>query len=209
MAVNLNVIHDPLNIIICGVGGQGNILASELLGSALVSKGWNTTVGETYGASQRGGSVMSHVRISKSKHWGVLIPQGEAHIITGFEPIETLRIARQYANSNTVLLLDPRPNYPLGVLMGESSYPDIEDIVKELQMLCAEVHIVDATEVASACGNSQAANIAMMGVLTSLPQLPLGLEDYETVLSWRFKGSVLNLNRTVLQAGYEILNAAL
>ena len=88
------LIKDPLNIVICGVGGQGNILASELLGSALVDKGYFVSVGETYGASQRGGSVMSHVRVSLTTEYGVLIPRGQADIIVGFEPIETLRVAR-------------------------------------------------------------------------------------------------------------------
>jgi indolepyruvate ferredoxin oxidoreductase beta subunit len=66
----LTLPKEPLNIVICGVGGQGNILASELLASALVEKGYFTTVGETYGASQRGGSVMSHVRVSTAKQYG-------------------------------------------------------------------------------------------------------------------------------------------
>ena len=118
------LIKDPLNIIICGVGGQGNILASELLAAALVEKGFNTTVGETYGVSQRGGSVMSHVRVSSLHQYGVLIPRGEADIIIGFEPIETLRVAREYGNKSTRIIFDTRPNYPLGVLVGEALYPD-------------------------------------------------------------------------------------
>lgn len=73
--MTMQLSKDPLNVIICGVGGQGNILASELLASALVEKGYFTTVGETYGASQRGGSVMSHVRISARKQYSALIPR--------------------------------------------------------------------------------------------------------------------------------------
>lgn len=201
------LVKDPLNIIICGVGGQGNILATELLGSALVDKGFLTTVGETYGASQRGGAVMSHVRISLNDELGVLIPQGEADIIIGFEPIETLRVAREYANKGTWVLFDPRPNYPLGVLIGEADYPPIEDIEKELKLLCGKVQIIEATDLAVKAGNSQAANILLMGALTAIPHVPIEINDYDQVLAMRFKDKVLELNQKVFQTGYEQVKA--
>lgn len=197
-----HLIKDPLNIIICGVGGQGNILASELLASALVEKGYFTTVGETYGASQRGGSVMSHVRISSAQQYGALIPRGEADIVIGFEPIETLRVAREYANRQTKIILDPRPNYPLGVLIGEAVYPELEAIVKELEYLCGSVQVLEATRLAQEEGNAQAANILLMGALTAMPEMPLHAQDYVQVLTQRFQGSVYELNQRVFDLGY-------
>lgn len=197
------LIKDPLNIVICGVGGQGNILASELLGSALVDKGYFVSVGETYGASQRGGSVMSHVRVSLTTEYGVLIPRGQADIIVGFEPIETLRVAREFGNKNTWVIFDSRPNYPLGVLIGEAHYPSIEDIKKELTRLCGKVQIIEATDLAVKAGNSQAANILLMGALTALPYLPISSDDYDQVLKQRFKGETLALNQEVFKLGYE------
>lgn len=194
---------DPLNIVICGVGGQGNILATELLGSALVEKGFLTTVGETYGASQRGGAVMSHVRVSMITEYGVLIPEGEADIIIGFEPIETLRVARMFANKHTRVVFDPRPNYPLAVLIGEAIYPDIADIEKELKKLCGEVRALPATDLAVEAGNSQAANIILMGALTAIADVPIKSSDYDEVLSQRFRGKVLELNRQVFHIGYD------
>lgn len=122
-------------MIICGIGGQGNVLASEIVSSTLNDMGYRVAVGETYGASQRGGSVMSHVRVSETEDFGVLIPSGEAHIIIGFEPLETLRMARQYANKETMIIYDPRPVYPLGVLQGNQAYPPVEEISKELLAL--------------------------------------------------------------------------
>ncbi|MCJ7831036.1 MAG: 2-oxoacid:acceptor oxidoreductase family protein, partial [Dehalococcoidia bacterium] len=74
---------DPLNIIITGVGGQGNVLLSQLAGKALVRNGYHATIGETYGASQRGGAVMSHLRVSREKQYGPLIAQGQADIVLG------------------------------------------------------------------------------------------------------------------------------
>ena len=80
------------NLIITGVGGQGNVLSSQLLGQALVGKGYFVTIGETYGASQRGGSVMSHIRLSTLKQLSPLIPRGKADVVLGLEPVEALRV---------------------------------------------------------------------------------------------------------------------
>lgn len=197
------LVKDPLNLIICGVGGQGNILATELLASALVEKGYFTTVGETYGASQRGGSVMSHVRISASTEYGVLIPLHQADIIVSFEPTDTLRVAREYASQTTLIITDSRPNYPLGVLIGEAIYPSMEAIEAELKKLGGEVQIIEATNLAVEAGNSQAANILLMGSLTALPQIPIDADDYDQVLEQRFNGQALAMNRKVFKIGYE------
>jgi indolepyruvate ferredoxin oxidoreductase beta subunit len=83
---------DPLNIVVCGVGGQGNILVARLAGRSLAKLGYIVTIGETYGASQRGGDVMSHIRLSVRRKYGPLIPHGGAHIVLGLEPLETVRI---------------------------------------------------------------------------------------------------------------------
>ncbi len=197
------LIKDPLNIIICGVGGQGNILATELLASALVEKGYFATVGETYGASQRGGSVMSHVRISAITEYSVLIPLQQADIIVSFEPTDTLRVARDYANKSTLIITDSRPNYPLGVLIGEAHYPAMEAIEAELRKLSGQVQIIEATKLAVEAGNSQATNILLMGALTALPSVPIDIDDYERILEQRFSGQVLEMNRKVLKVGYE------
>jgi len=201
--VSRELVKDPLNIIICGVGGQGNILATELLASALVEKGFFATVGETYGASQRGGSVMSHVRISASTEYGVLIPLQQADIIVSFEPTDTLRVARDYANKSTLIISDSRPNYPIGVLIGEVVYPPMEAIEAELQKLCGQVQIIEASNLAVEAGNSQAANILLMGALTALPQVPIDVNDYDLVLEQRFSSKALEMNRKVFKIGYE------
>ena len=102
--------------------------------------------GETYGASQRGGSVMSHVRVSEKWDPSVLIPAGEAHIIIGFEPLETLRIARKYAGADTVTVYDPRPVYPLGVLQGVQTYPPLEELQAEIASLSSAALAVPAAD---------------------------------------------------------------
>ena len=197
---------DPLNIVICGIGGQGNVLASEVVGSAINDRGYHVAVGETYGASQRGGSVMSHVRVSADKEMSVLIPSGEAHIIIGFEPLETLRMARKYAGPDTMIVYDPRPVYPLGVLQGVQTYPAIEDISAEIQSLSAAAYAVPAADIAMEVGDSRSANIALLGAFTQLPDSPLSREDLEKILTQRFRGAVLELNRKAFAMGCEAVS---
>ena len=197
---------DPLNIVICGIGGQGNVLASEVVGSAMNDRGYHVAVGETYGASQRGGSVMSHVRVSADKEMSVLIPSGEGHIIIGFEPLETLRMTRKYANEQTMIVYDPRPVYPLGVLQGVQTYPALEDITAEIQALSAAAYAVPAADIAMGVGDSRAANIALLGAFTQLPDAPLSREDLEKILAKRFKGAVLELNQKAFAMGCEAVS---
>ena len=194
---------DPFIIVVCGIGGQGNVLASEVLGSAMTDRGYHVAVGETYGASQRGGSVMSHVRVSADQELSVLIPSGEAHMIIGFEPLETLRIARKYANNGTTIVYDPRPVYPLGVLQGSQSYPSLDEITAAIQGLSAEAFAVPAAQIAMDAGDARAANIALLGAFTQLPGAPLNREDLEKILSQRFQGNVLELNRKAFAQGCE------
>lgn len=103
---------DPLNLIITGVGGQGNILISKLIGEAILEDGYWVTIGETYGASQRGGSVASHVRISKNTQQGPLTPEGRADIILGLEPVESLRMLCLYGNPKTCVITTSDPFIP-------------------------------------------------------------------------------------------------
>ena len=195
--------YDPLNIVVCGIGGQGNVLAAETLGTALGGRGCRVAVGETYGASQRGGSVMSHVRVSEKWDPGVLIPAGEGHIILGFEPLETLRIARKYAGADTVTVYDPRPVYPLGVLQGIQTYPPLEELQAEIAALSSLTLAVPAADIAMEAGDSRAANIALLGAFSTLSAAPLNGEDLERILTQRFQGKVLELNRAAFAMGRE------
>ena len=120
--------RDPYNVIITGVGGQGNVLASKVLGNALVNKGLDVTVGETFGATQRGGSVMSHLRISAQSSWSPQIPKGMAHIVIALEPVEALRVLSVYGNPETLVITNDRPVYPVGVICGEMDYPEQADL---------------------------------------------------------------------------------
>lgn len=198
---------DPLNIIVCGIGGQGNVLASEIVASTMNDLGYRVAVGETYGASQRGGSVMSHVRVSKEEDLGVLIPSGEAHIIIGFEPLETLRMARQYAGPNTMIVYDPRPIYPLGVLQGNQTYPTVEEISSEINSITSEAHAINAADIALEIGDTKAANVVLLGAFSRLPGAPLNTEELSVILTQRFQGKILEMNQKAFAEGCAAMDA--
>lgn len=180
-------IQDPLNLIICGVGGQGNILASQLTAAAAIQEGLFVSIGETYGASQRGGSVMSHVRFSREFQYGPLIPQGQADIVLGFEPLETLRVLVDYGNENTRVIFNPRPNYPIGVLSGQSKYPALSEIFSRIKDLVGTAKVVKATELAQQLGALVAQNVVMVGALAASEILPLPLSAFEQALAEVFE----------------------
>ncbi len=192
---------DPLNIVIAGVGGQGNILAARVLAAAAVHEGMFATVGETYGASQRGGSVTSQVRLSVTREYGPLIPANRAHVVVGFEPIETARVVPILANTETEVIVNDRPVYPVSVLVGDSEYPAIEELVTKIGALVANVRCIAATEMAKEAGDAKAMNIVMIGALVGTGQVPVKKETFSTVLDEMFKGKALEVNKTAFQLG--------
>jgi indolepyruvate ferredoxin oxidoreductase, beta subunit len=194
---------DRLNIVIAGVGGQGNVVASEVLATALSRVGYRVSVGETFGASQRGGSVMSHVRAAREATPGPLIPKGLADVILGFEPLETLRLLVEYGRETTRVVVNPRPVYPLAVQQGQATYPEAATLMAKLTGLAAEVLTVDATGLARQAGDMRAQNLAMVGALVGSGWLPLDAATVERVLGERFADDVLRLNVEAFRLGLE------
>jgi indolepyruvate ferredoxin oxidoreductase beta subunit len=198
---------DPLNVIVTGVGGQGNVLISQLMGSALVRAGYHVTIGETYGASQRGGAVMSHLRISRQAHYGPLIPYGQADVILGLEPVETLRVLGQYGNPGVMVVTNSRPVYPLAVAVGIAHYPSVEEIVKALEELSRRAWMINATDIALDLGASILANIVMAGALVGADVLPLAAQEFELQLEESLPADKLDLNLKAFRRGLAELKA--
>jgi indolepyruvate ferredoxin oxidoreductase beta subunit len=190
-----------LNLIITGVGGQGNVLSSQILGQALVEKKCLVTIGETYGASQRGGSVMSHIRLSFRKQLSPLIPQGRADVVLGLEPVEALRVLTGYGYRDTVVLTNTRPIYPLDVTSGDERYPELADIETALRNLSRELYLIPATEKALEMGSSILGNMIMIGALLELNLLPLTAAEFSETLKRNFRGKRLDANLQALRAG--------
>ncbi|MGD8764110.1 MAG: 2-oxoacid:acceptor oxidoreductase family protein, partial [Desulfobacteraceae bacterium] len=175
--------YDPYNIVITGVGGQGNVLASKVLGNMLSEKGLQITIGETFGASQRGGSVMSHLRISAASSWSPQIPKGQAHMVIALEPIEALRVLKEYGSPITKILCNMRPIHPVAVISGEVSYPAADELENWVKELTQDSWFVNATDAAMKMGNPIYGNIMMIGALAGIGELPLDRQDFKRVIS--------------------------
>jgi len=178
--------EDLLNIIITGVGGQGNVIASQIFASAAVRDGFYVSVGETYGAAQRGGAVMSHVRLSEEAQYGPLIPEGRAHIILGFEPVECLRTVGSFGNEKTKVIVNPRPVYPIDVLSGALKYPEVEEVLKAIKELVYSVQVVEATELAKKAGDPVMQNVVMVGCLAGSGFTTVKVETLREVVKETF-----------------------
>ena len=204
----VDIQEDPFNVIITGVGGQGNLLCSRMLGSMLTGKGYHVTIGETFGASQRGGSVMSHMRISKRSAWSPQIPNGRAHLVLALEPSEAFRVLGAYGNPGTLLLWNTRPVYPISVITGEKRYPGQAEIQKGLDELTARNWPLNATEKATELGNAIFANIIMIGALSVLGLLPFSREDFLGELAATLPPNKVDINIKAFDAGALLLSSA-
>lgn len=195
--------EEVLNIIITGVGGQGNVVASHIIASAAVKDGFFVSVGETYGAAQRGGSVTSHVRLSEERQYGPLTPQGRAHIILGFEPIECLRTVVSFGNEETKVILNPRPIYPIDVLSGASEYPAVEDVLKALKEAAYSVHVVEATKLAKEAGSPIMQNVVIVGCLAGSGFTSLTIETLRETIREAFAERRPEANLEAFEFGVE------
>ncbi len=194
---------DPFNIIIGGVGGQGNVLASMILGRMLVSQGGIVTIGETYGASQRGGSVMSHLRVSTKDQFSPIIPEGKCHLLVALEPIEGLRMLAPYGNPGVMTVVNTRPIQPLSVLSGNAVYPDLSIILAKIGELSQRVWTLNATEIALRMGDPIFANMIMLGALSALEVLPLDRLIFEKTIADLFPAERLPVNMEAFDQGKE------
>ena len=195
------LIQDPYNVIMTGVGGQGNVMGSRILASMLSLKGYWITIGETFGASQRGGSVMSHIRVSATTTWSPQIPKGKVHLVIALEPMEAIRIMATYGNREVNVLANTRPIHPVSVIAGEHSYPDLKGIQKTLNELSSRVYLIEASEEAMKLGNPILSNIIMIGAISGLGFLPVGMEDFLTVIRETFPEKLLDVNRKAFEIG--------
>lgn len=195
-----------LNLVITGVGGQGNVLASQILGRAAVKKGISVTIGETFGLSQRGGPVMSHIRFHDGRILGPIIPPNQADIIMGLEPLETIRIMPELAKPDTTYIVNHRPIYPLNVIAGDVEYPDLSEIKRIIEENSKALFWVNATAKAMELGGPIFLNTIMLGALINLELLPINQEDLVDVFKVIFDGDKLITNIEALRIGRELIS---
>ena len=150
------------NIMIVGVGGQGSLLASKMLGKLLLSQGYDVKVSEVHGMSQRGGSVVTYVRYGE-KVYSPIIDKGEADYIISFEKLEAARYV-SYLKKGGKIILSTQEIDPMPVITGVATYP--ENLVEKMQAAGADVDAIDALSLAMEAGSSKAVNLVLMGRLS-------------------------------------------
>jgi len=194
---------DPINLVVAGVGGQGNVMVSLVMGNTLVHDGYFVTIGETYGSSQRGGSVMSHLKVSAEKQYSPLIPEGQADIVLGMEPVETLRVLKSFGNLNVVTVVNPRPIHPVDFTGSGSGYPNLEELLEQVKSMSAKTYIVHATEEAQKMGNAMLANMILIGALVQTGLVTISQEAIEKTIRDMFPKAIKE-NIEALNKGKEL-----
>jgi indolepyruvate ferredoxin oxidoreductase beta subunit len=152
-----------MNILMAGVGGQGTLLASEILSEVLMQAGYDVKKAEVHGMAQRGGSVISHVRFGK-KVYSPIIPEGEADVLFGFELLEAYRYLPLVKKTGTVVVNNLRIAPP-SVALGVNQYP--VDIEQKLQAQVDNLRVVDGLQLAEKAGNAKTVNTVLLGALSS------------------------------------------
>lgn len=196
-----------LNILIAGVGGQGNLFASSILANYFINNGYKVGAVETIGAAQRGGSVVSHLRVSDSDIYSPLIPAGKVDILMGFETLEMLRHFRMLGGDGVYLLNDFKEPTVL-CNMELDTYPSDESIAAALRQSGKKGYTIKATECARQIGDSLLTNVVMLGALCQLSPL-LNDEGVKQVLSSRSPAKALELNLKAFEAGDSLVLEAM
>lgn len=187
------------NIVIVGVGGQGTLLASKILGDLALARGCDVRVSEVHGMSQRGGSVVTYVRMSDDAPlYSAIVEQGQADIVLAFELLEAVRALPQLAPGGT-LIVNTQKILPMPVVIGTQPYP--ADCEERIRAKAPDAILLDATGIAADCGTYRAANVVLLGVLAR--HLPFTPEQWDAALVKNVKPKFLEINRAAFKRGYE------
>ncbi len=185
-------------LVFIGVGGQGNLLASRLLGEAALSMNIPTVVSEIHGMAQRGGIVESAVLLGDVQ--SPIVSSSEADVLIGFEPLETLR-ALGKCNKDTVVITNIHPLPPFTVAVGQGTYPKVEETLQFIRERAKRVIELDGTAIAEEVGNPLALNMVMLGALIGSGTTPIGAEEMKKVLSTSTKKAFLESNLKAFDLG--------
>lgn len=189
---------DNLNIMIVGVGGQGTLLASRLLGKVAQKHGYDVKVSEVHGMSQRGGSVVTYVKMGK-KVYSPIIEKGEADFLLAFEKLEALRWI-DYLKREGTLILNEQEIDPMPVITGSTRYPG--SITEKLEAAGVRIRSIDALRTAMECGNIKAVNMVLIGLLAGTSSIgeEIWIRSLEEVVPQKF----LDVNIRAFNAGYGV-----
>lgn len=190
-----------INIVLAGVGGQGTLLAAEILGIAAVKTGLNVRVSEIHGMAQRGGAVSSDVRIGETV-WSSTVMEGQADVLLGFEPLETLRNLR-YASEKTLVIMSTETIPPTELAAKNKTYPSLNEITKKICLISESVLVVETRKLAEKAGGSLMQNTVLLGALAASERLPIGKETLIDTIKELVPAKFLEGNIEAFKLGYE------
>ena len=184
------------SVMIVGVGGQGSLLASKLLGRLLVDEGYDVKVSEVHGMSQRGGSVVTYVRFG-DKVYSPIVTDGEADVIIAFEKLEAARYAR-YLKADGKIVVNTQQIDPMPVIIGAAEYP--VNVLSELTAKGVDVDALDALSLAEQAGSSKAVNIVLMG--KAAKQFDIPYDRWITAIENTVAPKFVEMNKKAFDLGY-------
>jgi indolepyruvate ferredoxin oxidoreductase beta subunit len=187
-------------LVIVAVGGQGNLLASNVLGEAALLKGIPLNMSEIHGMAQRGGVVESALVFGDAK--STIVSDGEADLLVGFEPAETLR-ALNKCNANTVVITNLAPLMPFTVNIGQGVYPDLEKLQELIRTKTKKLIAFNAAALAKEAGNVLSVNMVLLGALIQTGILPLTAETVKDAMKRKTKPQFLESNLKAFDLGFE------
>jgi indolepyruvate ferredoxin oxidoreductase, beta subunit len=197
-----NLKETKQNILMVGVGGQGTILASDVLGEVALSLGLDVKKTDTLGMAQRGGSVTSHLRFGM-KVWSPLISPAEADIVLAFEKLEAARWVN-YLKPGGMAIINDIAIPPLSISLGSQVYPSDEEIVKSFQQRTSKIYIIDGSKRARELGDQRTLNIFMLGFLSPILPIDIDLLKWKTLISKQLPSKILEINLKAFEQGREV-----
>jgi indolepyruvate ferredoxin oxidoreductase beta subunit len=208
----------PFNLIVAGVGGQGILSAARLIAQAAILEQLTVSVGETFGASRRGGTVLSHIRFSNPETYsltskkitlaGSLVPHHMVDILIGLEPLEALRAAK-YLNPNSHILLNEHLQPPVDVIAKKVTTPSFSEIKSRLIKLSSKLWTVNAIDLACQAGEIRTANTVMIGALAGLKTTPISQRAFKKALVNQYQiKAIQTINVKAFQLGLQYIRKA-
>lgn len=193
-----------IKILLTGVGGQGTLLVSRLIGEAALMEGVPVSLSEIHGMAQRGGVVESTVMLGGIE--GPIISEGEADILAGFEPLETFR-ALKYCSTETVIITNTAQTPPLTVKIGMEAYPDTQTWFDFMKRTFPTIYACDAHELALKAGSAQAANMVLLGILMGAGLMPISSSCMMKNIKTKTKLCLAAINIKAFEMGMEIASS--
>ena len=186
-----------MDLLITGVGGQGVVLASDIIGETALAAGFDVKKTDTLGMAQRGGSVVSHVRLA-SKVWSPLIKEGEVDLLLAFEKLEAARWSH-YLKPGAIAIINSYEQPPLSVSLGQEKYPTDNEITATLKRRTDQVYFIDGNKKAKELGNMRTLNIFMLGCFSVFA--PLDIKVWQDCISRRMPENIREINLKAFAEG--------